>query len=195
MCTGACVLPHDAEKYRLIEQACVDHERGLRAFLIGVLRDENLAEDAYQRTLLKALNSPTAPKPETVKGWLFQVGLNVARDMKRDAAREKKSQPVIRDLQAARQPDWVDSGLATLISEEEQQLVKQALSQLNDNYREVVIRRIQYGETFAEIAEQLERPLGTILTWVRRALNELRNMQVIQDLSNDDPKRSTKRND
>jgi len=195
MCPGACVLPHDAEKDRLIEQACVDHERGLRAFLFGVLRDENLADDAYQRTLLKALNSPSAPRPETVKGWLFQVGLNVARDMKRDAAREKKSQPLIRDLQAARQPDRKDSGLTSLVVEEERQLVKQALSQLNDNYREVVIRRIQHGETFAEIAEQLDRPLGTILTWMRRALNELRNMQIIQDLSNDYPTRPATRND
>ncbi len=186
-------MPHDAEKYRLIKQACVDHERALRAFLKGVLRDDNLAEDACQLTVLKALNSPTAPKPETVRGWLFQVGLNVARDMKRDAAREKKSRQVVADLHAARlQPD---DGIAKLVTEEERQRVKQALSQLNDDYREVVIRRIQHGETFAEIAEQLNRPLGTVLTWMRRALNELREMQIIQHLSNDDPTRSTRRHD
>jgi len=187
MVTGACVLPHDADNCRLIEQACIDHERGLRAFLNTILRDPDLAEDAFQRTVVKALNSSTTPTLETIKGWLFQVGLNVARDLKRDFAREKKSQQAVWDLQSARITPGQDDAVSSLITNEERHLVEQALGQLSDNHREVVIRRIQRGQTFAEIAEQLNRPLGTVLTWMRRALNELRDMKIIREMSDDEP--------
>ena len=39
--------------------------------------------------------------------------------------------------------------------------------------------RLQQGQTFAEIADELDRPLGTVLTWMRRALQELRDMAVL----------------
>ena len=69
------------------------------------------------------------------------------------------------------------------MTEEQKLVVQKALSRLSEDFRDVVIRRIQRGQTFAEIAEEIDRPLGTVLTWMRRALIELGEMTEIRNLS------------
>ena len=182
---GVCVLTHDAEKRRLVEQACVDYERDLRAFLNGILRDSHFAEDTFQRTVVRAIESSSAANSATIRGWLFRIALNTARDLKRKLARENQRLRAVQELSAAPVVNHMYNDVANLVTEEERDLVRQALNQLNKNYRQVVIRRIQNGQSFAEIAEELDRPLGTILTWMRRALIELREMNIIRSLSDD----------
>ncbi len=152
---------------------------------MGVLRDPHLVADAFQKTVIKAIEAASTANPDTIRGWLFQIALNIARDLKRELARRQRKQTDIDDLSATGATDRLYDGIATLITAEEKELVRQALSRLSPNYRDIVIRRVQHGQTFAEIAEDLDRPLGTILTWMRRALNELREMNVIRRLSDD----------
>lgn len=176
------MLTQDAEIRRRVERACVDYERDLRAFLAGVLRDPHLTDDAFQKTVVRALETPSVPGVDTIRGWLFQVALNIARDLKRTQARERRNQQVVRDITAARSTADFDDSITRLIHTEEKELVQQAISQLSPNYRDVVVRRLQHGQTFAEIAEDLDRPLGTVLTWMRRALQELQNTTALRSL-------------
>ncbi len=69
-----------------------------------------------------------------------------------------------------------------LVSVEERSAVRTALSRLSEDYREVVVRRIQNGQSFAVIAAEMNKPLGTVLTWMRRALNELRESEELRRL-------------
>ncbi len=183
---GACLLSHDANIRGRVKQACVDFERDLRAFLAGVLRDPHLAEEAFQKTVVKAIEAGSPPGPEKIRGWLFQVSLNVARDLKREQARERKHRQTIQETAAAWSPPDSNDGISQLIQDEEKELVQQALGRLKSDHREVVLRRIQRGQTFAEIAADLDRPLGTVLTWMRRALSELQDMDIFRQFSNDD---------
>lgn len=177
------VLPHDAENRRLVEQACVEFERDLRGFLLGVLRDRDLADEALQRTFVKGIEASDAVDPATVRGWLFKIALNEARELKRVTARQNRLHKAVWEtLPTGAAIDEQDAAFYA-VTEEQKLAVQEALLRLSDDFRDVVIRRIQRGQTFAKIAEEIDRPLGTVLTWMRRALIELGEMTEIRNLS------------
>lgn len=175
-------MPQEVEIRQLVEQACVEFEGDLRAFLSGVLRDGHLVDDAFQRCVMHALEAAASVRPETVRGWLFRIALNEARAIKRVVRQQGRLHQSVWDAQGA--TDRVDQadGLQLAVSAEQKQWIQQALNRLCDNHREVVVRRIQQGKTFAVIAQEINRPLGTVLTWMRRALAELREMEELKQL-------------
>src|SRR5438046_6788204 len=59
------------------------HEAELRSFLVGVLRDVHLANDALQATFTKAIEVGHKAMKESLKGWLFRVAMNEALGMRR----------------------------------------------------------------------------------------------------------------
>jgi len=155
----------------------------MRAFLNGVLRDPHATDDAFQRTVVKALETSSTPDPVKIRGWLLQIALNVARDHHRETKRNRTN---ARKLQQQFNGLMNDTATSGLLATERQQVVQDALNNLKQEYKDVVIRRIQRGQTFAEIAADIDRPLGTVLTWMRRALTELRTMPAIRQLSDND---------
>ncbi|MCR9201010.1 MAG: RNA polymerase sigma factor [Planctomycetaceae bacterium] len=178
-------MDHDPEIRPIVERSCVEFERDLKSFLLGVLRDVHVAEDAYQRTVIKALAAAETVDPEKIRGWLFRIALNEAREIKRGDARREKLKRAAWEADRSATTDDTDS-LQWAVGREEKAAVNAAMKRLNDDFREVVRRRIEQGQTFAEIAEQMDRPLGTVLTWMRRALIELREMTEIRKLGNPD---------
>lgn len=179
-------MAHDAENRRLVEQACVEFERDLRAFLNGVLRDVHQVDDAFQLTVVQAIQASSQVKRATVRGWLFRIALNVARELKRGQGRQAKLHKSV--WESGLSVDTMDAadGLSHAVSKENQEAVRSALIRLDERYREVVVRRIQRNQTFAVIAEEMGKPLGTVLTWMRRALAELREMDELRRLPNDE---------
>jgi len=178
-------LAHDVEIRRLVEQACVEFERDLRAFLTGLLRDPHLVDDVFQKTVIKAIEASAAVNRETIRGWLFQIAVNEARELKRTMSRQGRLQRAVwESFSPAAELDTED-GLSYAMSVEEDAAIQNALARLDENYREVVMRRVQKGQTFAVIASEMQQPLGTVLTWMRRALIELREMNELRRLSDD----------
>ena len=183
---GVRFLPEDFEIRQLVERACVEFEEDLRAFLSGVLRDGHLVDDAFQRCVMHALENAASVRPETVRGWLFRIALNEARAIKRVVRQQGRLHQSVWHAQGA--ADRIDQadGLQSAVSAEQKAWIQQALNRLCDNHREVVVRRIQQGKTFAVIAQEIDRPLGTVLTWMRRALAELREMEELRQLQDGD---------
>lgn len=178
-------MSHDAENRSVVEQACVDFEGDLKAFLLGMLRDVHLVDDVFQRVVVKALRAAESVNPDTIRGWLFQIALNEVRELKRGSSRRQRLQRAVWEVTSSRQNVPDGNGFLQLHSEEQRTIVRKAVERLNSDYREVVSRRILRDQTFAEIAKDLNRPLGTVLTWMRRALNELREMKEIRQLLDD----------
>lgn len=58
-------------------------------------------------------------------------------------------------------------------SKELSQEIRQALTQLRPEYREVFTLYHELGQPYDEIAEALDRPVGTIKTWLHRARLEM----------------------
>ena len=146
-----------------------EHAGPLRSFLLGVVRNAELAEEILQVTFTRAMEAGHTARDGTQKGGLFRVAYNEAMLLGR------KRQLHDRSLrQIARQPlpeTETPEARAGLLESAER--VRDALERLSPEQQAVVRRRIYEDKTFAEIAEELQVPLGTVLTRMRTSLGRL----------------------
>ena len=147
----------------------VEHAEELRKFLIGVLRSSELAAEALQATFSKAVEVGHTARRETLKGWLFRVAFNESMGIRRSHKTHEKS---IRRL-AWSQPSRNDSPEENVSRWEVVNRVRAAMQQLPAEQLTVVQMPIYEEKTFATIADELNLPLGTILTRMRLALQKL----------------------
>lgn len=125
------------------------------------LGDRQLAEDAFQETMVKAWRQlPSFRGESSVRTWLSHIAVNVCRDMLRSGFMRfrKRCQP----LEAF--PE-----LAALPEEARRGDVRDAVLALPGKYREAVV--LYYFEDMKqkEIAELLRLPIRTVSTRLRRA--------------------------
>jgi RNA polymerase sigma factor (sigma-70 family) len=145
------------------------HADRLKAFLIGLLRDASLADEALQSTFTKALTHGGEVQPGSEKAWLFQVACNEAMAIRRSRkVQDKVLRRISTASSASGEPDDVSSRGET------SERVRRALASLPEEQRSVVIQRIYENKTFQEIADSTQVPLGTVLTRMRLALLKLR---------------------
>lgn len=175
-----------------VESACVQWQADLKSFLLGVLKNRDLAEDVFQKTAIRAIESAQTARAATLRGWLFQIALNEARQLLRQKKRElqhrERHAEQVSSEYAERQANagaqWMlDLGL---VGEETVKAIQRSLIQLPPEQQEVIRRRIYGGQTFAAIAEQMRLPLGTVLTWMRRGLLRLREDSQLRAFMDDD---------
>lgn len=141
----------------------------VRAFLLGVLRNPDLAAEALQATFVKVLEAGHTARQESFRGWLFKVALNEALGIRRKQQRDARltAKPVWQPSEVHDRPD------ETAVRRETIEQVRRQLHDLPDELREVVRLRIFEDLTFARIADELNLPLGTVLTRMRTALKKL----------------------
>jgi RNA polymerase sigma factor (sigma-70 family) len=142
----------------------------LRRFVLGVVRDPDLADDVMQATFVKALEHGHEARVETSRGWLFRVAFHEALASRRRTSARDKGQRRLADF-GARPHEPPD---APLIRAEAVAAVRDALKALPEEQRRVVLARMHEDKTFAEIARETGLPLGTVLTRMRRGLEKMR---------------------
>jgi RNA polymerase sigma factor (sigma-70 family) len=153
----------------------VEHGEELRRFLQGILRDAQLAGDVLQATFVKMAERGHETKVQSRKAWLFRVAFNEAMAFRR---REAVGDKVVRNM-AEQVPAWHQNGMGgqvddPLVRLESVEAVREAMSQLPPEQRQLVRMRIYEEKTFAVIAKELSIPLGTALARMRAALIKLR---------------------
>jgi len=147
----------------------VRHAEELHAYLLGLLRNADLAAEVLQSTFARAAERGHAAANASRRAWLFQVAHNEAIDRKRRAATEDRALRAIAwwkrlgDLT----PDLVAGRTETV------EQVRRAIEALPAEQGDVVRLRIYEDKTFAEIAALRQLPLGTVLTRMRLATKKL----------------------
>ena len=136
----------------------------LRSIARGLLLDEDRAEDVVQETCVRALERPPR-KLGAARAWLARVARNAALDLRR---RESLRSDVER--RAAR-PEAVEAEERDL---ELQQQVVEAVRRLEPPYRTAVYLRYFRNLSPGDIARELEVPVATVKTRLRRGLEALR---------------------
>jgi RNA polymerase sigma-70 factor, ECF subfamily len=150
----------------------VEHGDELRRFLTGLLRDSHLAADVLQTTFTKAVETGHTARPDSLKSWLFTVAYHEAMLVRR---RETTGERAL--AERIRRQDLGNPSVAPesrLVHTETVERVRKALRALPAEQAEVVRRRMFREQKFAEIAAELDLPLGTVLTRMRLALARLR---------------------
>lgn len=146
------------------------HGAEFRQFVLGLLGSPEGAADVSQAVLTKALESGGSVRPETFKGWLFQVAYHEAMALKR---RDRIGEKARRKLAAIAPADAPND---PVLSAEAVEAVRRALKGLPEEQRSVVMARVYEDKTFAEIAGEAGVPLGTVLSRMRRALHRLQDV-------------------
>jgi RNA polymerase sigma-70 factor (ECF subfamily) len=140
-------------------------------FLLGNAED---AQDVAQEAFLRCWRTQEGlPEVHNLRAWIFRVGLNAAKDLQRSAWRRR-----VKPLLGAEAMPTPDTASPTGGLEEQEVLaqLRQALLHLRPEEKEVFLLR-QNGElTYEQIAELHNRPVGTVKTQMRSALQKLRKI-------------------
>jgi RNA polymerase sigma-70 factor (ECF subfamily) len=141
---------------------------------VRIVRDTGIGEDIVQETFLRIWNSVQGFHPERghLAGWVLAVARNRAIDYLRSRQGRMAHGACELDLavQASSCPD-IESDVLRL---DQIRAMREALERLSSNQRTVLRLAYDEGLSQSEMAERLNRPIGTIKTWVRGALQTLR---------------------
>jgi RNA polymerase sigma-70 factor (ECF subfamily) len=140
-------------------------------FLLGHYED---AQDVAQEAFLKCWRtSNRLVRVRNLRAWLFRVGLNAAKDLQRNAWR-RRARPLeaAPPTEARPQPSPAD----LVVRHEETERLRVALLDLRCEEKEVFLLRQNGDLTYEQIARVLRRPVGTVKTQMRTALQKLRRV-------------------
>ncbi len=158
-------------------------------------RDRELAEEIAQETFVKVVQKLTSNDGYNEQGkfepWLFRIAMNKLRDEMRRRGRQARPMDMSPAATASSSdtasgwaaaesgviaggPSMPDAPLDQLDRAEQVGLLRQAIASLPEADQEVLHLRHTAGLSFAQIAEILDQPLGTVLARGHRALGKLK---------------------
>jgi len=145
------------------------------SLVLRVVHDQAIAEDLVQETFLRIWNRVHSVDAETnsIGPWLLAIARNRAIDYLRSSAgRDRNFAVELDETDHASLYGEMEAGL--LVSDQIRR-IKAAMEKLAPNQRTVVELAYFEGMSQAEMSARMGQPLGTIKTWVRSALQNLRN--------------------
>ncbi|MBZ5591562.1 MAG: sigma-70 family RNA polymerase sigma factor [Acidobacteriia bacterium] len=145
------------------------------SLIYRIVRDVGVAEDLVQETFLRVWNRAQGFDGErgALGPWLLAVARNRAIDYVRSSGGKMTRGAV--ELEAAEHPSVFVNFEADVLSQDRARRVRGALGRLNENQRHVIELAYFEGLSQSEMAERMGQPLGTVKTWVRTALKNLRD--------------------
>jgi RNA polymerase sigma-70 factor (ECF subfamily) len=148
------------------------HLEPLYGAAMRLTRNRADAEDLVQDTVVKALRFADRFTPGTnLKAWLFTILHNTWRNRRRDAARDSVEVDSTRVEEAASLPDGpaaLDTPERILLRATLDEDLQAALDGMPEVFREAVWLRDVDELTYAEIADVLGVPMGTVMSRISR---------------------------
>lgn len=138
-------------------------------FILGNKDDaQDIAQDAFLRCWKK---QDALPDVINLKAWIFKVAINAAKDLRKSAWKRKTRTMPEEDVMMQKS---TATSLDLLEDNEMLQQLRSALMDLRPEEKEVFLLRQNAEMTYEQIAEAANRPVGTIKTQMRSALQKLK---------------------
>jgi RNA polymerase sigma-70 factor, ECF subfamily len=145
----------------------IDH---LFRYAMVLSRNRADAEDLVQETYVRALDALERLQPgSNVKAWMFTILRNIWRNQ----LRSQRAVPITVELEGDYAATLKDP-YADLVRNMEGELVREAIRQLPDEAREIIVLREYEDMSYQAIADLLDCPLGTVMSRLGRARARLR---------------------
>ena len=186
-------LKSDGELYKLAAsgdrqavQALVErYQADLVLYIRAKTNAPGIAEDAAAETWLRffrhlkeAQTDPSRAlrKPESVRFWLYRTALNAMRDQFRTSSRQAElSDRATNEARAQGLTSFEQNDLANIEGEERRSLIREAFAKLNEGCRELLsLMSADPPLSYREIADVVQRPVGSLGPSRQRCLNDLR---------------------
>ena len=163
------------------------HRSKVYTYILLTIKNQPLAEDLFQETFIKVIQSLRGGKYRDngrFLSWVIRIAHNLIIDHFR---KEKQMNSVSNDdseVDLFNSKKLSDSNIEELIVNSQIRAeIRTLINELPDDQREVVLLR-HYGElSFKEIAEQTDVSINTALGRMRYALINLRKLIKEKDLS------------
>ncbi|QBI21081.1 RNA polymerase sigma factor [Egibacter rhizosphaerae] len=131
------------------------HARAVHAFLHGLCRNRDTAEDLMQETFVRATRAMGGYRGGSPRAWLFAI----ARTTFLDATRRDTPEPVEEPpVTSSRDPDVAEA-----------ETVRRALARLPEAQRAALVLGDQLEVPYAEIGQVLGRSEGAVKVLIHRA--------------------------
>ena len=163
------------------EELVARYRGPLRGYFINRLRDQALADDLVQETLLKVHTGFWDYIPlGRFRGWLFRIAHNLTVDTVRRQARDvvlsayRGREDDDGPDRMARLADAIDTPAAATILGERADLIDDLIGALPEDQRETVILHYFQGVPLPEVAIAMETNLSTCKSRLRLAREKLK---------------------
>ncbi|OKP80031.1 RNA polymerase subunit sigma [Paenibacillus sp. P3E] len=160
---GERVLAVEEEEQQFIRQVA-EQRKILYGIAYSYLRNEPDALEVLQESTYRAwIRRNSLKDPGRFAPWLTRILINCCKD---ELKRRKRLTPV----------EPVNPGGRIMEMTSDRKLdMEQALDGVKLKYRQVLVLKYYQDMTVSEIAEVLNRPEGTIKTWLNKGLKQLRD--------------------
>lgn len=153
-------------------RAIYDRE-GTRLFgaAVAILRDRAAAADAVQDAFLRLWQRAGQfdPARGSARAWIGAIVRHAALDLARARGREQPTDdPALGDRVV--EPDVLDQLAATADGAR----LRNCLQELDVRHRGFILLAFVHGLSHSQVAARMDLPLGTVKTWIRRGLTQLR---------------------
>jgi RNA polymerase sigma factor (sigma-70 family) len=185
---GMTIDNHDTQLIALLDRIARQDDTALKALYdlcasklyglaLRVVTRRELAEDVLQETFLSIWRSAADYRASLSPpmAWLGLIVRSRALDLLRRRAADRSHltdelDETLSDTLEGDAPNPMDTAQAS----EQAWALHQCLGRLESKQREVVSLAYVRDLSHSELAQQLSLPLGTVKTWIRRGLDQLR---------------------
>lgn len=146
----------------------------LLAVVMRIMQSRALAEDIVHDAFVKIWANAASFHPSlgSARGWIYTLTRNLALNALEKHQRQIQADPeFLTDLIDQQHTDHLDDMNHDLL--EQQQLYK-CLETLDAQQKQCVLHAYIDGYTQEEIAGLVDKPLGTVKSWIRRSLQTLK---------------------
>jgi RNA polymerase sigma-70 factor (ECF subfamily) len=168
-----------------LEELIKRHKRSIFSAIYLLVRDRPLAEDIFQETFIKIINTlrfGNYNEEGKFAGWAVRVGRNLTIDYLRKIKRDV----TITDSEGNGIFDYLvfaeESKEEKMMKMQSESEIKNLIKRLPEEQREVLIMRHWGDMSFKEIADKTGVSINTALGRMRYALNNLRKLMVAKGM-------------
>lgn len=164
------------------------HKDRIYTYILFVVKNESLAEDIFQETFIKVINSLKRGKYNeqgVFVSWVIRIGHNLVIDY----FRKNKKMPTIsndenEEIDIFNSQDFAEDTIEDeIIQDQIAEKVRNLIDELPEEQRQVVLLRHFGNLSFKEIAQQTGVSINTALGRMRYALINMRKVIEEKDLS------------
>jgi RNA polymerase sigma-70 factor, ECF subfamily len=172
---------HDADGAAAFERLYRHAAPVLLGIAMRIVRRQEVADEVLHDTFTKVWHGAAGFDPHgTAVGWLTSIVRNRAIDLmaSHDVARVASYHDALDDDPEAsldRLFAWdADDGAERLDAARARDTVRRCLAQLQASERQSLVLAYEHGLSHGDLAAHLGKPLGTVKTWIRRGMDNLR---------------------